>query len=77
MGAMHWEVACCAMETVTVVCTVYGPSSQAIQRMPLQALGSKQQSNWPVSTLSSPVLLEKIGMKDCVVTLLSVVCMTY
>ena len=32
------------------VCAVCGLGSQAIQRTPLQALGSKWESNWPVLT---------------------------
>ena len=34
------------METVTVVCGVYGLGSQVIQRTPLQALRNKWQINW-------------------------------
>ena len=67
---MHWEVACCMMETVTVVCAVSG-----LHRLPKKchhfSTGSAKQVVKQLACIdSSPALLGKIGLKDCGIALL-------
>ena len=61
------------METVTVVCAVCGFGSQAISKEHCYRLW--EASGKVTGIDSSPTLLEKIGLKDCGIALLSFVCM--